>query len=102
MESAGSWTEERVELLKKLWLEGLSASQIAGVLGDPSAIVTIAGTTARDERRRGVGEAAGRHREPRSIQDGQPARLGGRGRGAGGGDRGGDVDVAVVVVETTV
>lgn len=28
------WTEERVELLKKLWLEGLSASQIAGILGD--------------------------------------------------------------------
>ena len=28
------WTEERVELLKKLWMEGLSASQIAGVLGD--------------------------------------------------------------------
>ena len=28
------WTEERVELLKKLWLEGLSASQIAAVLGD--------------------------------------------------------------------
>jgi len=24
------WTEERVELLKKLWLEGLSASQIGG------------------------------------------------------------------------
>lgn len=28
------WTEERVELLKKLWLEGFSASQIAGELGD--------------------------------------------------------------------
>ncbi|MEO6012643.1 MAG: GcrA family cell cycle regulator [Devosia sp.] len=28
------WTEERVELLKKLWLEGLSASQIAGILGE--------------------------------------------------------------------
>jgi GcrA cell cycle regulator len=28
------WTEERVELLKKLWMEGLSASQIAGVLGE--------------------------------------------------------------------
>ena len=27
------WTEERVELLKKLWGEGLSASQIAGRLG---------------------------------------------------------------------
>src|SRR5690242_9258746 len=34
MESAGGWTDERVELLKKLWLEGLSASQIAAVLGD--------------------------------------------------------------------
>ena len=33
MEPMG-WTEERVELLKKLWLEGLSASQIAGVLGE--------------------------------------------------------------------
>jgi GcrA cell cycle regulator len=33
MESTG-WTEERVELLKKLWLEGLSASQIAGVLAE--------------------------------------------------------------------
>ncbi|MCB1155401.1 GcrA cell cycle regulator, partial [bacterium] len=29
-----SWTDERVELLKKLWMEGLSASQIAGELGE--------------------------------------------------------------------
>ena len=28
-----AWTEERVELLKKLWAEGLSASQIAARLG---------------------------------------------------------------------
>ncbi|MBV8567878.1 MAG: GcrA cell cycle regulator [Methylobacteriaceae bacterium] len=28
-----SWTDERVELLRKLWGEGLSASQIAGQLG---------------------------------------------------------------------
>src|SRR5512141_1623281 len=27
------WTEERVEKLKKLWLDGLSASQIAKQLG---------------------------------------------------------------------
>jgi GcrA cell cycle regulator len=27
------WTDERVELLKKLWADGLSASQIAGRLG---------------------------------------------------------------------
>jgi GcrA cell cycle regulator len=29
-----SWTDERVELLKKLWMDGHSASQIAGELGD--------------------------------------------------------------------
>ncbi|WP_350336122.1 GcrA family cell cycle regulator [Coralliovum pocilloporae] len=29
-----SWTDERVETLKKLWTEGLSASQIAAELGD--------------------------------------------------------------------
>ena len=28
-----SWTDERVELLKKLWTDGLSASQIAAQLG---------------------------------------------------------------------
>lgn len=28
-----AWTDERVEILKKLWSEGLSASQIAGRLG---------------------------------------------------------------------
>ena len=33
-EAGAGWTEERVELLKKLWMEGLSASQIAGVLGE--------------------------------------------------------------------
>lgn len=29
-----AWTEDRVELLKKLWAEGLSASQIARTMGD--------------------------------------------------------------------
>jgi GcrA cell cycle regulator len=29
-----TWTDERVEALKKLWAEGLSASQIAGRLGE--------------------------------------------------------------------
>lgn len=28
-----TWTDERVEMLKKLWADGLSASQIAGELG---------------------------------------------------------------------
>jgi GcrA cell cycle regulator len=29
-----SWTDERVELIKKIWMEGLSASQIAAELSD--------------------------------------------------------------------
>ena len=29
-----AWTDERVALLKKLWMEGLSASQIAAELGE--------------------------------------------------------------------
>ena len=33
MNEAGAWTEERVEQLKKLWSDGLSASQIAAELG---------------------------------------------------------------------
>src|SRR5205814_1791123 len=33
MEGTMSWTDERVESLKKLWSDGLSASQIAGELG---------------------------------------------------------------------
>jgi GcrA cell cycle regulator len=32
-EASVTWTEERLELLKKLWGEGLSASQIAAELG---------------------------------------------------------------------
>jgi GcrA cell cycle regulator len=32
-ETSVTWTEERLELLKKLWGEGLSASQIAAELG---------------------------------------------------------------------
>jgi len=33
MEGTMSWTDERVETLKKLWADGLSASQIAAELG---------------------------------------------------------------------
>ncbi len=33
MSDVATWTDERVETLKKLWNDGLSASQIAGELG---------------------------------------------------------------------
>ncbi len=36
-----SWTDERVELLKKLWADGLSASQIAAQLGGVSRNAVI-------------------------------------------------------------
>jgi GcrA cell cycle regulator len=41
MESVVNWTEERVERLKKLWSEGLSASQIAAQLGGVSRNAVI-------------------------------------------------------------
>ncbi len=36
-----AWTEERVELLTKLWAEGLSASQIARTLGEATRNAVI-------------------------------------------------------------
>lgn len=36
-----NWTDERVEQLKKLWAEGLSASQIAAQLGGVSRNAVI-------------------------------------------------------------
>lgn len=57
-----AWTEERVELLKKLWAEGLSASQIARSMGDVTRNAVIGkvhrlglsgrATTSRSERPR--------------------------------------------------
>ena len=34
IDAGATWTDERVELLKKLWADGLSASQIATELGN--------------------------------------------------------------------
>ncbi len=34
METATSWTDERIELLRRLWLDGMSASRIAGELAN--------------------------------------------------------------------
>ena len=41
MDSTVNWTDERVEKLKKLWSEGLSASQIAAQLGGVSRNAVI-------------------------------------------------------------
>ncbi len=59
-----AWTDERVDLLKKLWADGLSASQIARQLGDVTRNAVIGkvhrlglsgrGSPARSERPRAV------------------------------------------------
>ena len=41
MDNGVNWTEDRVERLKKLWAEGLSASQIAAQLGGVSRNAVI-------------------------------------------------------------
>jgi GcrA cell cycle regulator len=80
-----SWTDERVEMLKKLWGEGLSASQIAGRLGGVSrnAVIgkvhrlglsgrttTSRNTSARKRPRIGVIK---RPAKPRLSANGNPA-----------------------------
>jgi GcrA cell cycle regulator len=82
------WTEERVELLKKLWLEGLSASQIAGVLGEG---VTRNAVIGKVHRLKLSGRAKPASSAPRSrSSSARPARRvsspsGARSLGMGGG-----------------
>lgn len=81
-----SWTDERVEQLKKLWAEGLSASQIAGRLGGVTRNAVIGkvhrlglsgrATTSRMKshraRPRTAGTAAKRPLKPRFGTIGNP------------------------------
>lgn len=41
LDAAMTWTEERVELLRRLWMEGLSASRIAAEIGGVSRNAVI-------------------------------------------------------------
>jgi GcrA cell cycle regulator len=80
-----SWTDERVELLKKLWSEGLSASQIAGRLGSVTRNAVIGkvhrlglsgrATTSRMKTHRPRTRLANPKRpvKPRFAQVGNPA-----------------------------
>ena len=42
-----TWTEERIEVLTKLWAEGLSASQIAAELGGGASRNAVLGKAHR-------------------------------------------------------
>ena len=81
-----SWTDERVDLLKKLWSEGLSASQIAGRLGSVTRNAVIGkvhrlglsgrATTSRMKTHRPRARMANPKRatnKPRFAQSGNPA-----------------------------
>ena len=63
-----SWTDERVELLKKLWADGLSASQIAGELGGitRNAVIGKVHRLGLSGRAKSPSSSVPRARKPRS------------------------------------
>jgi GcrA cell cycle regulator len=63
-----SWTDERVELLKKLWSDGLSASQIAAALGGVTrnAVIGKVHRLGLSGRAKSASSAAPRPRKARS------------------------------------
>jgi len=69
-----AWTDERVEVLKKLWAEGLSASQIAMELGGVTRNAVIGKVHRLGLSGRGkTSNAASRPRQPRAPS--HPART---------------------------
>lgn len=62
-----NWTDERVELLKKLWADGLSASQIAAELGGVTrnAVIGKVHRLGLSGRAKAVASATPRPRKPR-------------------------------------
>ena len=74
-----SWNEERVEQLRKLWMDGLSASQIAGELGNGITRNAVIGKVHRlglSGRVRAAGSSAPRQRSAtvRAPRPSTPAR----------------------------
>ncbi len=63
-----SWTDERVELLKKLWSDGLSASQIAAELGGitRNAVIGKVHRLGLSGRAKSTSSASPRPRKPRA------------------------------------
>ena len=61
-----NWTDERVELLRKLWSEGLSASQIAAQLGGVSRNAVIGKVHRLKLSSRGRATAAPAHKKKAS------------------------------------
>src|SRR5437667_2692972 len=75
-----SWTDERVEMLKKLWADGLSASQIAAELGGitRNAVIGKVHRLGLSGRAKSTPSAAPRARKPRAqmLRVARPAMRG--------------------------
>lgn len=71
-----TWTDERVELLKKLWADGLSASQIAGELGGitRNAVIGKVHRLGLSGRAKAPSSSAPRPRKPRTAPAFRAAR----------------------------
>ena len=70
-----SWTDERVELLKQLWGDGLSASQIATQLGGGVSRNAVIGKVHRLSLSGRAKPAASGPRPPRKPRPAAPPRL---------------------------
>ncbi len=74
-----NWTEERVELLKKLWAEGLSASQIAAELGGVTRNAVIGKVhrlSLTGRAKAASGPRPKRARSPRAPRAARPQTIG--------------------------
>ena len=71
-----TWTDERVELLKKLWADGLSASQIAGELGGitRNAVIGKVHRLGLSGRAKAPSSSVPRQRKPRAPSMFRPQR----------------------------
>ncbi len=74
-----NWTDERVELLRKLWSEGLSASQIAAQIGGVSRNAVIGKVHRLKLSGRGK-QTAAQPRAKKPVQATQATRPSGSGR----------------------
>jgi GcrA cell cycle regulator len=79
-----TWTDERVEQLKKLWADGLSASQIAGELGGitRNAVIGKVHRLGLSGRAKAPSQAVPRQRKPRAAAPFRAARPTTRGNTA--------------------
>jgi GcrA cell cycle regulator len=101
MERLVNWTDERVELLKKLWSDGLSASQIAAQLGGVTRNAVIGKVHRLKLSGRAKSSSSGAPKTKRvSVPRSTSPRGGGYGGGGGGGGSRGSTTVTHAVGAT--